>query len=146
MADTATMREKFYERIEQLLPNSRNLLSKEEYEEKLNIRKDICVSGLGRRGAEYSKRLRVQKHYAVETIIREGNDLERLRSAVSGKLFVHTGQLFDIIHAAHLQGGHGGRNKMEHDLKVENYRQLFFAAPLVPFLPNFRTENSTGNV
>lgn len=113
----ADFRERFNVKMAALL-KAKNFngvsMSEDEYTQKVNDLKRILQDG-----AATSVDYRKKKRFEVMVV----SGAEKLVKSQTNLLFVHNGELFDVIQAAHLATGHGGRNATVAEL-AKNYANV----------------------
>nr|XP_025714346.1 SCAN domain-containing protein 3 [Callorhinus ursinus] len=112
------MREKFFRSLAVLLENKSNntkIFSKAKYCQLIREVKEAKAKA--RKESVDSRRLA-----RFDVILVQGN--ERLIEAINGetdkvRYYLHSEELFDILHDTHLSIGHGGRTRMEKELQAK---------------------------
>ncbi|XP_032254826.1 SCAN domain-containing protein 3 isoform X2 [Phoca vitulina] len=112
------MREKFFRSLAVLLENKSNntkIFSKAKYCQLIREVKEAKVKAR-KESVDYRRLAR------FDVILVQGN--EKLIEAINGetdkvRYYLHSEELFDILHDTHLSIGHGGRTRMEKELQAK---------------------------
>lgn len=112
MVENIEMKNKFYEHAADMIKKKNKncvYLSEEEY---LKILEEVCVAKNKSKNKTSTEFRRLQR-YDVITIGKDKKLISPLRKNNENvKYFVTNEEIFDVIHTAHLNVGHGGRNKV----------------------------------
>lgn len=111
------MRQKFKENVNsiQIRINSSLISSAEAYEKLITETEDAK----SRSKKTYTDYRRLKRY----DVLNVGENKKLIRPLSENekdiKYYVHIDQLFDIIHASHLATGHGGKHKLENNIKTK---------------------------
>ncbi|KAI5932055.1 SCAN domain-containing protein 3 [Manis javanica] len=117
-SEPENMREKFFRSLAVLLENKSNntrIFSKAKYCQLIREVKEAKAKAK-KESVDYRRLAR------FDVILVQGN--EKLIEAVNGetdkiRYYLHSEELFDILHDTHLSVGHGGRTRMEKELQAK---------------------------